>query len=123
MNQRRTVERCLACEADSGRHRGLYVPTITERGRDNKTHRGAHPFLSGLDAETHIKRVVATPRPRKRGNAPRGDPIRVNPCSSAVVVLTFAPLREIFLRVHSRFLLAFIRGPSPLHETPSRESR
>jgi hypothetical protein len=62
-------------------------------------------------------------RPRKRGSAPRGELIRVNSRPSAVRLffssalfvpfcgysgLTFAPLREFLILVHSRFFLRFL---------------
>ena len=44
----------------------------TMAGRlEANSYRGAHLFQSGFDAH-HEKPWVATPRPRKRGSAPRG---------------------------------------------------
>jgi hypothetical protein len=105
METRRAVERCFACEAGGGRQRGPYVPTTTGRGRDNKTHRDAHPSLSALNFETHIKRGVATPRPRKRGNAPGGDPYLRKSAFICGCFFVFASIR-----VYSRFPLREIFG-------------
>jgi hypothetical protein len=71
------VERCLACEADSGWHRSA----VTFRQAPvkvvvSKAYHYAHPFLCALYVAAHVNSGCGDPyRPRKRGNAPRVPPL------------------------------------------------
>ena len=111
------MERCLACEADSGRHRSaltLRQPPV--KVVVTRACRYAHQFPCALDVATNVRRRVATPAglaseatlhelPDEQELVPTVLPLRFLCLFAAILILFY--LRSSAVEV----LFAFIRGP------------